>query len=281
MSIVIAGATGQLGVLVLEHLLRLGPGDTELVGLGRETSRLDRFAADGVRIAAADYDQPGSLKAPLAGAETVLLISGSAIGRRVGQHRAVIDAAVAAGAKRVVYTSVLHADTSPLALAADHVATEKLIAEAGVDFAFLRNGWYTENYVETVRGAAQTGEIKGSAGTGRVASATRSDFAEAAARVLLNPLAGGKTYELAGDAGWTFTDLAAAASDLLHRPVAYRGLTTAEHRADLTAAGLDAGTVEFLVALDANIRDGALDDGSGDLSRLLGRPTTGLKAGLG
>jgi NAD(P)H dehydrogenase (quinone) len=276
MSIVVTGATGHLGRLVVEHLLADGVPADQVVATGRRTERLADLAERGVRVAETDYARPETLTAALDGADVVLLVSGSEVGQRVDQHRAVIEAAKAVGVGRLVYTSAPHADTTPLVLAPEHKATEELLRASGLTFTVLRNGWYTENYVGDVQRAGETGEIVGAYGEGRVASAPRDDFAAAAAVVLRTEGHDDATYELSGDVAWTFDELAAAASELLGRPVVYRAVSSEQRRADLLAAGLDEGTAGFVVALEENTRDGLLAETSGDLSRLTGRPTTPL-----
>jgi NAD(P)H dehydrogenase (quinone) len=280
MSIVVTGATGHLGRLVVTHLLADGVPADQIVAAGRRTESLADLAARGVRVATLDYGQPDTIAAALEGAETVLLVSGSEVGQRVDQHRAVIEAAEAAGVRRLVYTSAPKADTSPLVLAPEHKATEEILRASGLTFTILRNGWYTENYVGDVQQARETGEIVGAYGDGRVASAPRDDFAAAAAVVLRTEGHDDAVYELSGDAAWGFDELAAAASEVLGRPVVYRAVSSERRAADLAAAGLDEGTVGFVVALEENTRDGLLAETPGDLSRLIGRPTTPLTDAL-
>lgn len=280
MSIVVTGATGHLGRLVVEGLLDAGVAPSDVVAGGRATERLADLAGRGVRVVTLDYDRPETIAEAFAGAQKVLFVSGSEPGRRVAQHRAVVDAAVAAGVGHLVYTSAPHADTTSLVLAPDHKATEELLAASGLPVTVLRNNWYTENYVGPVQQAAQTGEIVASVGDGRVASATRADFAAGAVAVLTGEGHEGRTYELTGDVAWDFDELAAAASELLGRPVTYRRVSADEHRAVLTGAGLDEGTAGFVVALDQGIAAGALADATDHLRTLVGRPTTPLLDGL-
>lgn len=280
MSIVVTGATGHLGRLVVTHLLADGVPADQVVAAGRRTETLADLAERGVRVAALDYGRPETVAAALEGAETVLLVSGSEVGQRVEQHRAVIEAAKAAGVRRLVYTSAPKADSSPLVLAPEHKATEEILRASGLTFTILRNGWYTENYVGDVQRAGETGEIVGAFGDGRVASAPRDDFAAAAAVVLRTEGHDDAVYELSGDEAWGFDELAAAASEVLGRPVTYRAVSSEQRAADLAAAGLDEGTVGFVVALEENTRDGLLAATPGDLSRLIGRPTTPLVGAL-
>jgi len=270
--IVVTGATGALGRLVLAGL---NPADT--VGLVRDPAK----AADlGVPVRVGSYDDPASLRGAFDGADKVLFISGSEVGKRVDQHRAVIDAAKAAGVPHLVYTSLLHADSSPLGLAPEHKATEELIRAAGIPFTFLRNSWYTEMYAPTFQQAAATGSFIGSAGAGRVGSAARADYAEAAVAVLRGTGHENKVYELAGDTPWSYADLAAAVTEVTGKAVSYQDLPSAEHHAALTAAGLDPHLVDLLVDVDGKLAGGALVDGSGDLSRLIGHPTTSLRSSI-
>lgn len=280
MSIVIAGATGQLGRLVVEELLRRGVPAGQIVAAGRSAGQLADLAGRGVRTASVDYNDPSSIDAALSEGDTFLLISGNDIQNRTTQHENVIDAAARAKVGHILYTSVLAADTTPIILAPDHVKAEEYIRASGLPFTFLRNGWYTENYAPALHTARETGMLLASAGEGRVASATRADYAAAIAAVLTTPGHEGHIYELSGDYAWSFEELASALSTVLGRNVDYRTLSTEDHASALEAAGLDPATAGFLAALDGNIRQGTLAMTTGDLSRLAGRPTTPLLDGL-
>ncbi len=280
MTIVVTGATGHLGRLVVDSLLARGVDASAIRALGRSAERLAPLAALGVATAAIDFERPETLDPAFAGADALLLVSGSEVGKRLPQHRNAIDAAVRAGVGRIVYTSAPHADTSALVLAPEHAETERMLAASGLPVTLLRNNWYTENYVGQLDTAAATGELIGSAGEGRVASASRKDYAEAAAVVLSTPGHEGAVYELSGDTAWTFAELAETIGEILGRSVVYRSLSPEDHRAALLAAGLDEGTADFVVALDGNIRDGALAEATPTLRELIGRPTTPLREGL-
>ncbi|MDR5698542.1 SDR family oxidoreductase [Agromyces aerolatus] len=282
MTILVTAASGQLGRLVVEALLARGAQPSEIVATARDTAKLAELSARGIRTAELDYDRPETIAAALDGVDRVLLISGSAPGARLQGHRNVIDAAKAAGVAQLVYTSAPKATTAEgFPLAADHKATEEAIAAAGVPAVILRNNWYTENYVPDVSRAAETGVIASSAGDGRVASATRADFAEGAAAVLLDGRTlEGRTLELTGDTAWTFDDLAAAASEVVGREVTYQPLSTEEQVSALESAGLDHGTAAFVAGIDDAIRRGVLGDATPTLSELIGRPTTPLVEAL-
>jgi NAD(P)H dehydrogenase (quinone) len=184
MTIVVTGASGHLGRLVVAGLLDQGVPASQIVAAVRTPAKAAGLAALGVQVREADYDRPQTVKAALADADRVLLISGSEPGRRLEQHQAVISAARDAGVSLLAYTSIVRADTSPLLLAGEHQATEEAIAAAGLPFAFLRNGWYFENYGSAIAHAAATGTLTGGAGPGRVSAASRADFAAAAVAVL-------------------------------------------------------------------------------------------------
>ncbi|NQX05844.1 NmrA family NAD(P)-binding protein [Rathayibacter sp. VKM Ac-2856] len=277
MTLVVTGATGHLGRLAVEHLLARGTAATDIVATGRDSAKLEALAADlGVRTAVADFEDPASLDAAFSGAEAVLLVSGSEVGKRVAQHTAAIEAAARAGA-RLVYTSAPKATTSPLILAPEHKATEEAIAAAGLPAVILRNGWYNENYEQTVAELASTGSTLSSAGDGRVSSAARADYAEAAAVALLDASLVGTVHELSGDTAWSFDELAALVAEVAGRDAAITHVDSAEHARLLTDAGVPEGGVGFLVGLDANIADGLLGETDGSLARLIGRPTTPIR----
>jgi NAD(P)H dehydrogenase (quinone) len=274
--IVVTGASGQLGRLVIESLLATVSAG-QIVAAVRNPASVQDFAARGVQVRRADYDQPATLDAAFAGADKVLLISGNAVGQRVPQHRAVIDAAKRTGVQLLAYTSLLHADTSPLPLAAEHKETEALLRASGVPFVLLRNGWYTENYLASFPPTLQYGALLGSAGDGRIASAARADYAAAAAAVLASSAnQAGKVYELAGDDAYTLTQLAAEIARQSGKPVAYNNLPQADYKDVLLKAGLPEGLAELISSSDAGAAKGGLFDDGKQLNALIGRPTTGL-----
>ncbi|MGO4804755.1 SDR family oxidoreductase [Arthrobacter sp. 2MCAF15] len=279
MTIAVTGATGQLGRLVLEELLT-NQEPASLVAVVRDAAKAEELRARGVQVRVADYSDPAALEAALAGVDKLLLVSGSEVGARVAQHANVVTAAKAAGVGFIAYTSVLAADTTELILAPEHKATEQLIRGSGLGFTFLRNGWYTENYAQTVATARQTGAVVAAAGDGRVASATRADYAAAAAAVLTTAGHEGRTYELSGDHAWDFEELATAITELAGKEVVYRPVSAPELVQLLTAAGLDEGTAGFLAALDTDTKAGLLATVTGELSGLIGRPTTPLLQAL-
>jgi NAD(P)H dehydrogenase (quinone) len=280
MTIVVTGATGHLGKSIVEHLVARGVTPADIVAGGRSTEKLQALADSGVRTAVIDYTRPETLTEALTGADTLILVSSSEVGQRVEQHRNAIDAAVAAGVTHLVYTSAPKADTSDLVLAPEHKATEELIRASGIPATILRNGWYTENYVGALQQADATGVLITSAGDGLVSSASRTDYAEAAAVVVAEDGHAGSVYELSGDVAWNQQQLAETFAEILGKPVELKSVSSQEHLAILKDAGLDDGTAGFVVALDANTRDGLLGETSGDLSRLIGHPTTPLIDGL-
>jgi NAD(P)H dehydrogenase (quinone) len=280
MSIVVTGASGHLGHLIVEGLLREGVAPADIIAGARNLDKIADFAALGVDVRRVDYDDPASLAAAFTGADTLMLVSASSPGHRTAQHKAAIDAAVAAGIGRIVYTSAPKATTSPLILAPEHKATEELLAASGLRTTILRNGWYTENYANAANQARESGVVIASVGDGRVSSASRVDYADAAVAVLTTPGHDGKIYELSGDVAWNYDDLAAAIGTAIGRDVVYKSVTPDEHRALLTSLGLDDGTAAFVVQLDADTKSGYIGETSGELSRLIGHPTTPLAEGI-
>ena len=273
--IAVTGASGQLGRLVIEALLKKLPA-SEIVAVVRNPEKVSDLAMRGVQVRQADYDQPASLVAAFKGADKLLLISASEVGRRVPQHRAVIDSAKAAGVGLLAYTSILHADTSPLPLAVEHKETESLIRASGLPAVILRNGWYTENYVAGIPAALQYGVVLGSAGQGKIASASRADYAEAAAAVLTLENQAGRIYELAGDESYTLGELADEIARQSGKPVAYQNLPESEFKSALLGVGLPDFLATLLAESDVGASKGGLLDDGRQLSALIGRPTTPL-----
>ncbi|GAA2804709.1 SDR family oxidoreductase [Kitasatospora paracochleata] len=271
--IVVTGATGQLGRLVVEGLLAKVPA-AELAVAVRSPQKAADWAARGVTVHRVDYDEPATLAAAFAAGDRVLLISGSEVGARVPQHTAVVEAARAAGVALLAYTGILGGDEASFALADEHKATEAAIRASGLPFVFLRNGWYTENYTANAAGSVAHGAVLGSNGDARIATAARRDYADAAVEVLTGEGHEGRAYELSGDTAWSFSEYAAELAAHSGRPVAYRDLGAEEHRQALIGLGLPEGFATILVDVDAAIARGELARDRGELGRLIGRPTT-------
>ncbi|MFT4188149.1 MAG: SDR family oxidoreductase [Aeromicrobium sp.] len=274
MPFAITGATGQFGALVVTRLLERVPA-SEVVAVARDAAKAAPYAEHGIPVRLADYDDPVALTAAFAGVDRLVFVSGSDVGQRVRQHRNVVEAAQAAGVGFVAYTSVLHADRSPLLVAPEHAATEAMLAASGIAHTLLRNGWYHDNYASALAAARSTGLLLTSAGTGRVASASRADLAEAAATIITTE-SPEPVYELSGDAAWTQEELAETLGAIVGRPVQVWHVDAEQHATELRAQGLDEATISFLVATDAHIAAGALADTPGTLSRVLGRASTPL-----
>lgn len=275
MTYAVTGATGRLGRLVIAALKQKVPAD-QVVALIRDP---EKGADLGVALRAFDYGRPETLAPALAGVDRLLLISSSELGQRATQHRNVIAAAKTAGVGHIVYTSLLHADVSPLSLAAEHVETESALRASGIAHTILRNGWYAENHTGAIPAALAAGALIGSAGEGRISWAARADYAEAAAAVLAGEGEDGRIYELAGDESLTLADLAREVSRQTGRNIAYRDLVPSDYAAALTsAAGLPAPIAEAIASWDAGAAQGALFDESRTLSTLNGRPTTPVSA---
>ncbi|MFD3453359.1 SDR family oxidoreductase [Streptomyces sp. NPDC058691] len=277
MSIVVTGATGHLGRLVIDELLAgAGVPADRVVAVVRDAEKASDIAARGVELRVADYSAPDTLKGAFQEGDVVLLISGSEVGQRVAQHAAVIDAAKKAGVARLVYTGILGGPAADFTLGDEHKATEQALLDSGLTYTLLRNGWYTENYTAQIPVQLEHGVV-GSAGEGRVGTAPRRDFAAAAAAVLTGEGHENKTYELSGDHAWTLAEYAAELSRQSGRTVTYTDLPEAAFAEVLVGAGLPAPVAAIFADCDAHgIAPGLLEGGSGDLSRLIGRPTTPL-----
>jgi len=272
MTIVVTGATGGLGRHVVETLLTRGVPAGQIVAIGRRIEKIQDLADRGVNVQRADYDEPESLRKPFADADKVLLVSSSEPGKRIPQHQNVIDAAKAAGVSRIVYTSLPHALSSGMMLAADHIATEQALAASGLPFVVLRNGWYLENY--DLKGAVEHG-LYGAAGDGKLSIATRADYAEAAAAAVTAGKLDQQAYELGGEAV-SLAELAAEVSRQSGREVAYTDLTPEKYIEFLTGVGVPEGFAAVLADSDRGAKAGALNTGPKDLETLLGRPATPL-----
>jgi NAD(P)H dehydrogenase (quinone) len=272
MKIGVTGATGQLGRIVVEKLKQKIAAES-IVALVRTPEK----AADlGLETRVFDYSKPESLAVALKGIDKLLLISSNEIGQRLPQHTAVIEAAKQAGVKLLVYTSILHADTSSLGLAGEHLATEALLKASGLVYTILRNGWYTENYTGSAKGAIGAGAFIGCAGKGKISSAARVDYAEAAAVVLAADGHENKIYELAGDEAYTLPELAAEISRQSGKTIPYNNLTETQYADILKSFGLPESLAEMLADSDTGASKGGLYDDSHVLSTLIGRPTTSL-----
>lgn len=277
--IAITGATGQLGQLVIEQLLNTVPAN-QIVAIVRNPAKAEALRQQGITVRQGDYADESTMTSALKGVEKLLLISSSEVGQRAIQHQNVINAAKAAGVKFIAYTSLLHADKSPLGLHVEHVATEKALAESGIPYALLRNGWYTENYLASAPPALEHGVFIGAAGEGKIASATRTDYAAAAARVISGDGHAGNVYELAGDHAWTLSELAAELSKQSGKNVTYQNMSEADFAAALKGVGLPAGLADMLADSDVGASKGGLFDDSHTLSKLIGRPTTPLSESI-
>ncbi|EKS7106851.1 MULTISPECIES: SDR family oxidoreductase [Enterobacter cloacae complex] len=277
--IAITGATGQLGQLVIEQLLNTVPAN-QIVAIVRNPAKAEALSQQGITVRQGDYADESTMTSALKGVDKLLLISSSEVGQRATQHQNVINAAKAAGVKFIAYTSLLHADKSPLGLHVEHVATEKALAESGIPYALLRNGWYTENYLASAPSALEHGVFIGAAGEGKIASATRADYAAAAAKVISGDGHAGNVYELAGDHAWTLSELAAELSKQSGKNVTYQNMSEADFAAALKGVGLPAGLAEMLADSDVGASKGGLFDDSHTLSKLIGRPTTPLSESI-
>ena len=277
--IAITGATGQLGQLVIKQLLNTVPAN-QIVAIVRNPAKAEALSQQGITVRQGDYADESTMTSALKGVEKLLLISSSEVGQRATQHQNVINAAKAAGVKFIAYTSLLHADKSPLGLHVEHVATEKALAESGIPYALLRNGWYTENYLASAPPALEHGVFIGAAGEGKIASATRADYAAAAAKVISGDGHAGNVYELAGDHAWTLSELAAELSKQSGKNVTYQNMREEDFATALKGVSLPAGLADMPAESDVGASKGGLFDDSHTLSKLIGRPTTPLSESI-
>jgi NAD(P)H dehydrogenase (quinone) len=275
MSIIITGATGQLGRMIIADLLAAGVPADEITAVARSKEKAADLVARGVRLHVADYDRPETFAGAFRPEDRVLLISGTDVGRRAAQHAAVIDAAKAAGVAQLAYLGVFGGPKADFLLAGDHRETERMILDSGLPYTFLRNNWYSEMYVGDLPGTVERGAIVTNAPAGsRIATAPRTDDAAAAAVVMNEDGHLNKAYELGGDTAWSFEEFAEEVSRQTGTKVVHTSVTAAERQAILTGAGVPAAFAEILVDVDDAIGRGALASTPGDLSRLIGRPTT-------
>jgi len=276
MKIAITGATGQLGQYVIEFLLKTENAQN-IVALVRDLDKAQSLKQQGIDVRYFNYDKPESLAPALQGVDKLLLISANEVGRRTPQHQTVIEAAKQAQVKHLVYTSLLNATHSPLSLAKEHQETEALIQHSGLNYTFLRNNWYSENYLGTLAQVIEQGVLYGAAGEGKISSASRQDYAEAAAKVLTSSGHQQKLYELAGSESYTLTELAESISQISGKTIHYQNLTAQEYTDALLAAGLPEGLVHVIVDADLQAAQGAMYSESKDLENLIGHTTTSIQ----
>lgn len=271
----VTGSSGQLGRKIVHALLDLHVSPFDVIALARDTAKVEDLAALGVRVRRADYDDPATLDVALEGVDRLVLVSGSEVGKRAEQHRAILAAAESAGVTRIAYTSLLKADSSSVGLAPEHVETERDLAASSIETTFLRNSWYTENYTAQIPGYLERGAIVAAAGDAGVSTATRADFADAAAAAItadsVKPV-----YELAG-VTFTFAELAETVTAATGTSVTYTSVTVDELAAGMVAGGMDEGTARFWASIDASIAAGDLFTESTDLRDLIGREPTTLE----
>lgn len=277
MKIAVTGATGHLGRLVIKKLKNKIPAG-DIIALARSPQK---FTEAGVQVREANYDKPETLNRALAGVDTLLLISASEVGKRAVQHRNIINAAKASHVKWIIYTSLLHADTSSLSLAGEHSTTENELKKASIPYTLLRNGWYTENYTNSIPGALAGGAFMGSAGNGKLSLAAREDYADAAVAILTTSGHQGKTYELAGDVAYTLSDLASEIAQQTGKNIPYKNLSESDYAAALKGFGLPEALAKAIAGWDFAASQGALFDDGRQLSKLIGRPTTPLSVVVG
>jgi len=276
MKIAITGSTGQLGKLVIEKLTTLTAA-SHLVALARDLEKVKSLGIEGRLF---DYSKPDMLAKALIGIDKLLIVSSNEIGQRLAQHKNIIDAAKLAGVKHIVYTSLLHADTSSLSLAFEHLETEKILQASGITYTILRNGWYTENFLGSLSSIIANSKVFAASGEGKIAAATRQDYALAAAKVLTTSGHENKIYELAGDIAFNMQEFSDSISKVTNQKITFQNLTAENYKNQLIQFGLPEGLAEFLSQTDVEIEKGQLYSDSKDLSQLIERPTTSLEQAI-
>ena len=279
MKILVTGATGQLGSLVVETLLKTVPAEQIVVSV-RNPEKAEALRARGVEVRQGDFDRPETLDAAFAGIDRLLLISTDGdTETRIRQHAEAVAAAVRAKVGFIAYTSLANATESPLFLAPVHRATEEAIRRTGIPYSFLRNNWYLENESTSIRAVLGGAPWVTSAGSGKVGFATRRDYAEAAAAVLTGSGHENTIYELSGKPV-TQDEFVSTLAGVLGREVPLVKVSDAGYADIMRQAGVPEPVVPFLVAIQGGIRDGSLEIHSTDFEKLLGRPATPIGDGL-
>lgn len=278
-TIFVTGASGQLGGRIVDHLLARGVAPGRIIAGSRDPAKLSALAARGVATRKADFDDEASLTAAFAGAETVLIISTDALdgaGTRLRQHQTAIKAAVAAGAKRLAYTSLPDPANSKVSFAPDHLQTEQAIIATGLPYLIFRDNWYQENLLMALPNAFKTGQWYTSAAGGKTSYVARDDIAAAIAAVLANPPAADATYTLTGSESFTNEQIAEMASATIGKPLTVVNVTDEQLAGGMKAAGLPDAIIPTLVSFDAAARAGNLGVITGDVEKLSGRKSKPL-----
>ncbi|ARA94938.1 NAD(P)-dependent oxidoreductase [Rhodothermaceae bacterium RA] len=281
-TLLVTGASGHLGRRVVELLLEARP--SSLIATTRHPDRLEDLARRGVDVRAADFDRPETLPAAFAGAERLLLISTDTVdrpGRRAEQHRRAIEAAVQAGVRHIVYTSLFGvAPDSPVLIAGDHLQTEQALEASGVGFTALRNNLYTDLLLMSLPPAVASGTLYAAAGDGGAAYVTREDCARAAAAALASDFEGSRRLEITGPGVVTYHDLAALASELSGRPVTYVPVDPEGYVAGAVAAGLPEPVARLMASFDVAMQQGRFGPATDAVRTLTGQDPTSVQAFL-
>jgi NAD(P)H dehydrogenase (quinone) len=277
--ILVTGATGKFGRIVVETLLARGLSSQLAVSV-RDAAKAADFKARGVDVRQGNFDDPASLATVFSGVEKLLLVSTDGDNpTRIRQHKAAVQAAQQAKVQLIAYTSIANANANPLGLAEVHRATEEAIRATGIPYVFLRNNWYLENEMGYVQTALTGAPIVTSAGQGKVGWALRSDYAQAAAAVLTGSGHENKIYELSGPLA-SYDDFAAALGQALGKQVSVAQVDDEAYGQSLVSAGLPDFVAAIFVGFAREIRAGALAVASNDFQKLLGRPATALPEAL-
>jgi NAD(P)H dehydrogenase (quinone) len=277
-TLLVTGASGHLGRRVIELLLEKGIAPASIIATTRSPEKLADFAAQGIDVRHADYDQPDTLAEAFKGADRLLLISTDVIDpRRLTQHLNGVKAAEAAGVKHVLYTSLTNPDPStPVTLAPDHWGTENALRGSSMGWTFLRNNIYADGQVQALAQAIQFGGLYSAVGDGKIAYVTREDCAQAAAAALAAEFDGNRILNITGPAAVSQAELAQIASEFSGKTIPYVALPADVLKQNLTNVGLPPHIVNLIVSFDEAGAQGKLDLVSSDFELLTGRKPTSV-----
>jgi len=274
-SIFVTGAGGQLGQLVIKHLLERDVAPGRIIAGTRSPEKVSDLAAAGIEVRKADFEDLRGLTEAFSGARTVLIISTDALDgtdTRLKQHRNAVSAAVAADVKRLAYTSLPNPGSSLLTFAPDHLGTEQAIKDTGLPYVIFRNGWYQENLLRVLPNALKSGQWHSAAEGGRTSYVSREDIAEAIAAALAGSTSGSRTYTLTGSEALTTTEIGRLASRATGKPLSVVHVTDGQLATGLKTADVPEIFVSVLLSAEAEMRAGNLSIVTDHVESLIGRP---------
>ncbi len=283
-TLLVTGASGQLGRSVVEHLLttfQVAP--ERIIATTRHPEKLEELSQRGVQVRQADFDDPASLPVAFKGADRLLIVSTDSLdrpGHRSVQHAAAVQAAKSAGVAHLYYTSMPQPDDSAITFAHEHLDSEKALKDSGLEWTILRNGWYQENLFMSLPHAIASGQWFTSAGDGELAHVSREDCARAAAAALVSDDTAGKTYTLTGPTLLSTADIAALAREVFDQPIQVVQLNDEQLQGGMVQAGVPEALAPVFVSFDTNTREGKIEIRTDDVEKLTGQAPKSMKAFL-